>query len=145
VTTNAARAATLVRALRARIDGDRGAVADLYTDDVKAWAPRLSTSSRHELLAEFDRRDEAFTDAAIQVLPLDVGSDYACAEWTVTMTHTGRLDLGDGRSIEPTGDQVVIHGVTVAEFRDERICAFRQYWDEATLADQLGLFGGRAG
>ncbi len=144
MTSNAARAATLVRVLRARFDGDREAIADLYTDDVRAWAPGLSTNSRAALLAEFDRRDDAFSDAAVEVVPLDVGGDFACAEWTVTMTHTGRLDLEDGRSVEPTGTRVVLHGATVAEFQDDRICAFRQYWDVATLAAQLGLLDDRS-
>ena len=44
-------------------------------------------------------------------------------------------------SIEPTGERVTIHGVTVAEFRDERICSIRQYWDELSLFEQLGVVG----
>ena len=31
-----------------------------------------------------------------------------------------------------------INGVTVAEFRDDRICSFRQYWDEFAVLEQLG-------
>ena len=54
MTTNEARAAILMRALRASIAGDRGAVNELYTDDVKAWAPALSASSAAELAAEFE-------------------------------------------------------------------------------------------
>jgi hypothetical protein len=29
--------------------------------------------------------------------------------------------------------------VTVAEFRGDRICSLRQYWDELSLFEQLGL------
>ena len=32
-----------------------------------------------------------------------------------------------------------MHGVTVADFEGDRICAFRQYWDEVALLEQLGL------
>jgi hypothetical protein len=28
----------------------------------------------------------------------------------------------------------------VAEFRDDRICSLRQYWDELSAYEQLGLF-----
>ena len=37
--------------------------------------------------------------------------------------------------------RIALHGVTVAEFRGDRICALRQYWDELSVFDQLGLLG----
>ena len=116
----------------------------MYTDDVRAWTPALSTSSRRELIAEFDRRDDSFSDIELDVAPLDVGGDYACVEWSVAMTHTGPLAVADGMSIEPTGVRIALHGVTVAEFRGDRICALRQYWDELSVYDQLGLLRAEA-
>jgi ketosteroid isomerase-like protein len=139
VTSNADRAALLVRALRASLAGDRDQLDDLYTDDVKTWTPAHSTSSRRELVAELDRRDEAFSDVALEVTPLDVGGHHAAVEWRVTMTHSGPLRVGDTEIVEPTALRVGINGVTVAEFRDGRICALRQYWDELAVYDQLGL------
>jgi ketosteroid isomerase-like protein len=139
VTSNAERAAVLVRALRARVD-DVDDFSDLYTDDVTLWTPSLTAASRDELRQEFDRRDDAFSDFALDVTPLDVGGDYASAEWEVSMTHSGALAVADGAVVEPTGLRVTLHGVTVAEFRDGRICSLRQYWDELSLFEQLGLF-----
>jgi ketosteroid isomerase-like protein len=139
MTSNATRSTTLVRALRASVDHDPSLIAELYTDDVKAWTPTVATSSVRELAEEFERRDDAFSDVEIEVVPLDVGCDFACAEWSVTMTHTGPLVLADGVALEPTGMRVTLNGVTVAEFRGDRICSLRQYWDEFTVLDQLGL------
>jgi ketosteroid isomerase-like protein len=139
MTSNATRSTTLVRALRASVDHDPSLIAELYTDDVKAWTPTVATSSVRELAEEFERRDDAFSDVEIEVVPLDVGGDFACAEWSVTMTHTGPLVLADGVALEPTGMRVTLNGVTVAEFRGDRICSLRQYWDEFTVLDQLGL------
>jgi ketosteroid isomerase-like protein len=139
VTSNSARAAVLTRALFASIHQDRGAAGDVYTDDVRAWTPAISTSSLAELMAEFDRRDDAFSDIELDVAPLEVGGDYACAEWSVTMTHTGQLAVDRGRMVKPTGARVTLHGITVAEFRGDRICSLRQYWDELNVFDQLGL------
>jgi hypothetical protein len=139
VTSNSSRAAILARALRATIERDRRAITEVYTDDVRAWTPALSTASLSELLAEFDRRDNAFSDIELEVAPLDVGGDYACVEWNVTMTHTGPLTVANGMIVEPTGACVALHGVTVAEFHGDRICALRQYWDEFSVFDQLGL------
>jgi ketosteroid isomerase-like protein len=139
VTTNSARASTLARSLRASIEGDSSVVDELYTDDVKVWAPALSVSSARELGAEFERRDEVFSGIELEVAPLDVSGDYACAEWTVTMTHSGPLLLADGVVVEPTGIRITLNGVTVAEFEGDRICSLRQYWDEFGVLEQLGL------
>jgi hypothetical protein len=139
VTSSGSRTATLVRALYAGVERDRGTIIDVYTDDVRAWTPALSTASLSELIAEFERRDDAFSDMELEVAPLDVGGDYACVEWTVSMSHTGPLAVAGEMLVEQTGVRVTLHGVTVAEFRGDRICALRQYWDELTVFDQLGL------
>jgi len=139
VTTNASRATILMQALRASIGGDGDTARDLYTEDVKAWAPSRTASSLAELMAEIDRRDQAFSDVEVDVEPLEVGGDYACAEWSVTMTHTGPLTLAGGEVVEPTGARITVHGATVAEFRGDRICSLRQYWDELGVFEQIGL------
>ncbi len=141
MTSNAARATTLVRALRAGIERDRRALEDLFTEDVRAWTPALSTASLTELINELDRRDDVFSAIELDVVPLDVGGDYACVEWSVAMTHSGRLGLAGDRNIDPTGLRIMFHGVTVAEFRGERICSLRQYWDEFEVLAQLGISG----
>jgi ketosteroid isomerase-like protein len=132
----------LVGALRAGIAGDREALQALFTDDVRAWTPALSTASLSELIGALDRRDDAFSEMSLDVMPLDVGGDFACVEWTVDMTHSGSLALADRRSIEPTGIRVTLHGVTVAEFDGDRICSLRQYWDEFAVLEQLGVLTG---
>ena len=142
MTSNDVRAATLVRALRAGIDGDREALQASFTEDVRAWTPALSATSLSELIDELDLRDEAFSDIALDVVPLDVGGDYACVEWTVDMTHTGTLTLADETSIESTGLRITLHGVTVAEFDGDKICSLRQYWDEFSVLEQLGALTG---
>jgi ketosteroid isomerase-like protein len=139
VISNAARATTLMRALRAGLEGDGDALAELTTEDVKAWTPSLAMSSRADLIAEAERRDQAFSDIELEVAPLDVGGDYACAEWSVTMTHTGPLVVARGAVVEPTGTRIAVNGVTVAEFRGDRICSVRQYWDELAVFEQIGL------
>jgi ketosteroid isomerase-like protein len=139
MTSNADRSTILVRALRAGVTGDRETLEQLCTQDVKAWTPALAGSSLSEVVEQLERRDDAFSNVELDVNPLDVGGDYACAEWTVTMTHTGRLSLSEQGVVEPTGLQITVNGVTVAEFRGEQISSVRQYWDELTVFEQLGL------
>ena len=88
----------LVGALRAGIAGDREALQAWFTEDVRAWTPALSTASLSELIDALDRRDEAFSDMSLDVMPLDVGGDYACVEWTVDMTHSGPITFADQRA-----------------------------------------------
>jgi ketosteroid isomerase-like protein len=137
--SNAERAATLVRGLEASILGDSTVVADLYTDDVKGWAPAMSVSSAAELAVEFEDRDGAFSDIELDVSPLDVSGDRAAVEWIVQVTHSGPLEIDDDLVIDPTGLRLTLHGVTVAEFEGNKIRSFRQYWDEVEILEQLAL------
>ena len=139
MTSNVLRANTLVHALQAGIEGDHDTLEGVLTDDVRAWTPTVSAHSLTELLAQLDHRNEAFSDPELVVTPLDVGGDLACAEWSVALTHTGTLRLNDETKIAPTGIRVTVHGITVAEFHGEHICAFRQYWDASSVLEQLGL------
>jgi len=141
VTTNADRAAVLADALRAGLSGDRERITELATPDVAVWTPSIAASSLDDLLDQLGRGDGAFSDMELDITPLDVGGDRACVEWRVTMVHTGALSMLGGAVLEPTGLGVTVYGVTVAEFRGDRICSLRQYWDELTVYEQLGLMG----
>lgn len=137
--SNQDRASILVRALETSVRGRDTALAASYTDDVRAWTPGWSASSRDELMSQYERLDDAFSIVELEVVPLEVSGDFACAEWTLMMDHTGALPVADDVTLEPTGIRVTVHGITVAEFRGEQICALRQYWDELSLFEQLGL------
>ena len=61
------------------------------------------------------------------------------------MTHTGPLVLaGAGRRADRQA-RITVNGATVAEFRGDRICSLRQYWDELAVFEQIGLVGGDDG
>jgi len=138
MTTNAERAATLERALRAGVDGDADTLRAVLTEDVRAWTPLLSTTDLAELLDELSRRDDAFSGHTLEMVALDVGGDFACVEWTVEMAQTGALALDDAVVVEASDARVTVHGVTVAEFAGDRICSLRQYWDELAPLEQVG-------
>jgi ketosteroid isomerase-like protein len=135
--TSRERAGILVRAIEASMVGDSEVIAELYTDDVRGWSAGTTVSSAPELAVEFEDREDTFSDVELEVTPLDVSGNHACAEWVATATFSRPLAVDDDGEIEPTGERVTIRGVTVAEFEHDRICAFRQYWDEAALVEQL--------
>jgi ketosteroid isomerase-like protein len=138
-TLSAVRATNLRLGLEASVAGDAELLADLYTDDIQGWTPSISVSSLAELAVELEERAGAFTDIEVTIAPIDVVGDRAYAEWIVSATHSGPFVLDDEITIDATGRRVSLQGMTVAEFRGERIKSFRQYWDEDLLLAGLGL------
>lgn len=61
----------------------------------------------------------------------------AFAEWRIEADHTGPMVLGEDAVLEPTGRHVHMAGVTVADFRGEKIRSFRTYFDDVSLIEQL--------
>jgi ketosteroid isomerase-like protein len=137
--SSADRAAVLVQAIEASVSGDSRVVRELYADDVQGWSPVMTVSSAAELAVELEDRQEAFSDIELDVSPLDVGDDQACVEWIATATHSGPLVIDEDVVIEPSGGRFTLRGVTIADFEGDRIRAFRQYWDEVSLLEQLQL------
>jgi predicted ester cyclase len=138
VTSNRRRADILVRALHSGVVGGAEAL-DLFTEDVRVWTPTFNARSLADLTAETSVLEAALSDVDLDVRPLDVGGDYACAEWVFSATHSGPLPLGEETGAQPTGRRVRLVGVAVAEFDGDRICSLRHYWDERTLVEQLGV------
>jgi ketosteroid isomerase-like protein len=137
--SSADRAAVLVQAIEASVTGDSRVVRELYADDVQGWSPVMTVSSAAELAVELEDRQETFSDIDLEVTPLDVGADQACVEWIATATHSGPIVIDEDVVIEPTGGRFTLRGVTVADFEGDRIRAFRQYWDEVSLLEQLEI------
>jgi limonene-1,2-epoxide hydrolase len=130
------QAHALRRLLQAAVTGDRDAVADLVTHDVIGWSPHLAIASRDDLVAVMDQDDEPFSGIALEITAIDQIGDKAIAEWRVSADHTSPLTIDDDVVIAPTGRRVHLSGATVAEFEGERICAFRNYFDDLALVEQ---------
>ena len=139
MSSNRERATILARAIEASIEGNSDVIAELYTQNVRGRTPALTITSAAELAVEFEDRDEALSDIVLDLTTLDVGADRACIEWVATATHSGPLLYDDETLLEATGRRITLRGVTVADFDGDRICEFRQYWDEVALLEQLDL------
>ncbi|HET7489989.1 MAG TPA: ester cyclase [Acidimicrobiales bacterium] len=131
------RADVLTLALESEIAGKAADPATLFTKDVTGWSPYASVSSLDEIAEAAAERDTAFSNVAILFRGVDEVGNKAYAEWVIEADHTGLFALGDGAEIEATGRHVVLAGVTVAEFRGDQIRAFRSYFDEVSVLEQL--------
>jgi ketosteroid isomerase-like protein len=109
----------------------------LFTADVVGWSPYVTVSGLTALADLAALREEAFSNVVITFRGLDEVGNKAFAEWLVEADHTGPLVLGEDSVLEATGRHVQLPGVTVADFRDEKIRSFRTYFDDVALIEQI--------
>jgi len=65
--------------------------------------------------------------------------DYVLIHWTASGTHTERLATVSGETIPPTGREVTIRGVLLAEVREGKVVREWVYWDQLALLVRLGV------
>lgn len=135
----ATRETVLIQALEAAVAGDGSRLEETFTEDVVGWSPNLAVTSRAELAEEFGDRHDVLSNIVISFDAVYLVGDNAIAEWRVGADHTGTLHIEDDLEIEPSGRRIVLAGATFAEFRGDQICAFRNYFDDAALLEQLLL------
>ena len=135
----ATRETVLIQALEMAVTGE-GDLEAIYTEDVVGWSPNLSVSSRAELAEELSDRHDALSNIVISFDAVYIIGDHAIAEWRVGADHTGALVVDGEEAIPASGRRIVLAGATFAEFRGDQICAFRNYFDDAALLEQL-FFG----
>ncbi len=131
--------AVLVQALEAAVTGDDSTLDQTFTEDVIGWSPNLAVTSRAELAEEFGDRHDALSNIVIAFDAIYIIGDNTIAEWRISADHTGPIIVDDDLQLEPTGRTIVLAGATFAEFRGDQICAFRNYFDDAALLEQLLL------
>jgi ketosteroid isomerase-like protein len=127
----------LMKALEAEVGGGSVDPGTLFTDDVVGWSPIATVSGLRDLADLASAHDVAFSNVVIMFRGLDEVGNKAFAEWLIEADHTGPLVLGEDAVVEATGRHVRMAGVTVADFRGEKIRSFRTYFDDVTLIEQL--------
>jgi SnoaL-like polyketide cyclase len=98
-----------------------------------------AVASRSELEKAFKEQTEALANASVTIAVFDMIGSKAIAEWRMSAEHLQPITLGEDYVAEPTGQPFILAGATFAEFRGDRICAFRSYFDDAALLEQLLL------
>jgi ketosteroid isomerase-like protein len=81
----------------------------------------------------------AFPDFSVASVMLIGQGELVANEWSARGTHTGPLPRADGGHEEPTGRSFARTGVGIVEVRNNHIVRYRDYFDEQTLTQQLGL------
>jgi len=131
------RAETLRRALEAGVTGDAGALPELFTADVSGWGPHMLVSSLDELKETLSAREDALSDVQIEINSLDVFGNKGFVEYRINAVFSGPFVLDENTTIEPTGGKILLGAAFVAEFSGDKISAFRNYFDDAALLEQM--------
>ncbi len=127
----------LLKALEAEVGGASVDPSTLFTDDVVGWSPIATVSGLTDLADLAAIRDTAFSNVVIMFRGLDEVGNKAFAEWHIEADHTGPMVLGEDAVLDATGRHVRMAGVTVADFRGEKIRSFRTYFDDVSLIEQI--------
>lgn len=125
------------RAALAAAEHRWGDLAGCYAADATARTPRGDADGRDAVVALLRARHEPFDDVENRLVASAVDGGTVVVEWTWSGRQARAVTLPDGRRVEPTGNRVVTHGISVNEVVDGRIRALRQYWSDNGLADQL--------
>ena len=127
----------LLKALEAEVGGASVDPGTLFTDDVVGWSPIATVSGLADLVDLAAGHETTFSNVVIMFRGLDEVGNKAVAEWLIEADHTGPMVLADDVVLEATGRRVRMAGVTVADFRGEKIRSFRTYFDDISLIEQM--------
>ncbi|CAD0184635.1 putative ester cyclase [Ruegeria sp. THAF57] len=87
---------------------------------------------------DYERWRRALPDGEVKVTNVVVDGDRAVVEFINRGTHTGLLESSLG-SFEPTGRWQEAHYCSGMRVKDGKIVVGREYYDAASIAQQLGL------
>jgi ketosteroid isomerase-like protein len=127
----------LLRAIKAEVGGASVDLSTLFTDDVVGWSPIATMSGLTDVADVAGGHDTALSNVVITFRGLDEVGNKAFAEWLIEADHTGPLALGEDAVVEATGRHIRMAGVTVADFRGQKIRSFRSYFDDVSLIEQV--------
>ena len=127
----------LLKALEAEVGGTSVDPGTLFTEDVVGWSPIATVSGLTDLADLAAARETTFSNVVIMFRGLDEVGNKAFAEWLIEADHTGPMVLADDVVLEATGRRIRMAGVTVADFRGEKIRSFRTYFDDVSLIEQM--------
>jgi steroid delta-isomerase-like uncharacterized protein len=120
--------------------GDLDAVMDLYAEDAVQNMPDGTFVGRDTIRDRLAQELIAFPDVDHTVRSFVEEGDSFCDEWTFAGTHTGSLQLPDGRELAPTGKRIEVRGMELCRVNDEgKLVVNTLYYDNLAVLAQLGL------
>jgi predicted ester cyclase len=118
---------------------DLDACMDLYAEDAVQLMPDGLFEGRAVIHQRLTQELAAFPDIEWGLLSYVEQGDAFADEWTFAGTHTGTLLLLDGSELPPTGKRIHVRGMELVRMRGDKIVVDNLYYDNLSVAVQLGL------
>jgi len=118
---------------------DLDGVMDLYAEDAVQVMPDGTFEGRSVIAERLAKELTAFPDLHHRFTSYVEQDDAFTDEWIFVGTHTGPLVLPDGTKLPPTGKRVEVSGMELCRVRDGKIVVDNLYYDNLSIAAQLGL------
>jgi len=131
------RGAVIRDAVGACLRGDVAALPGLFTANVSGWSPNLLVSSLDELSEAVGEREGALSDVELDVSTLDLFGSKALMEYRVSAVFSAPFVVDEETTIPPNGRKLEVGCALVAELENGKIAAFRNYFDDASLMEQM--------
>lgn len=95
----------------------------------------------HEAISKFHRYMLKFaSDSHIEFDEIHAADGRFFAKWVWTGTYDGPLRLRSGQKIDASGKQFTVPGVAICLYgEDGKLTGHEDYWDLATVLDQVGV------
>jgi hypothetical protein len=119
--------------------GDLDAIMGLYAEDAVQGMPEGTFEGRSTIRERLAQELDAFSDIDWGYVSYVEQGEAFADEWYFVGTHTGPFRLPDGTELAPTGKRVELHGMELVKLRDGDIVVDNLYYDNLTIAVQLGL------
>lgn len=131
------RRRVLQRAVEACVGGEVDALPEVFAGDVSGWSPNMLVTSLDELTELVEEREDALSDAKVHVDAVDIVGNKGFMEYRLSAVFSGPFQVDDDTTIDPNGRELMIGAMVVAEFANGKISAFRNYFDDAALMEQM--------
>lgn len=120
------------------VDHDPAAIARLYTEDATMMdAAQPEPIRGNQAIAEYHATFlRAFPDLSAEAQNVFGSGEWFAAEFRITGTHTGPLDIGPDQSIAPTGKRIALNACWIGRATPDGRCAEdHTYYDNTVFAE----------
>lgn len=119
------------------VDHDPAAIARLYAENaILKDVPSGEVLRGRDAIAEFHARYlRAFPDLSAEALNVFGSGEWFAAEFRITGTHSGPLEVGPGETIPGSGQRVTLDACWIGRIAPDGTCAEdHTYYDNTVFA-----------
>lgn len=111
-----------------------------YADNLQSVGTGITTPLNKEASLQYPQSFfDAFPDLHFNVKQIIAQGDWVAATYEAKGKHSALLRTPTGDSIPPTNRLATVLGVTVFQFKNDKVVRQEIYWDMVTLLMQLGV------